>query len=306
MKKDSLLFNYLMVILVMLIWGLNVVILKVLVDELPPLPMTAVRVTIASITAYLFIRMTQSFRRATKNEFLLIVLSAVCGVILHHLLLAVGLQTINASSAALILALVPITTALFATLFLKEAVTRLKFLGFVLAFAGVFFIQGASFTSFNMSTGELVVFISMVAQALGFIFTRKVTVTMDSRQVTAWSMLIGSFGLLILSFVLDFEGVKEITAPHSMYIYVLLIMSAVGATALGYIIYNASIQKVGASNTVVFNNLVPLFGLIFSSIFLNEIITTEQITGFIFIVAGILFGTGYFEYIFSKYRKNKK
>jgi drug/metabolite transporter (DMT)-like permease len=295
-----------MVILVMVIWGLNVVILKVLVSELPPLPMTAIRVTIASITAYLFIRLTQSFRRSTKNELLLIVLSAICGVILHHLLLAIGLTTINASNASLILALVPITTAMFAALFLKEAVTRLKFLGFILAFVGVFFIQGASFTSFNMSKGELIVFISMIAQALGFIFTRKVTVTMDSKQVTAWSMLIGSCGLLILSFILDYDGVQAMLSPKPGYVYTLLIISAFGATALGYIIYNASLQKVGASNTVVFNNLVPLFGLIFSSLFLNEVITMEQITGFIFIVAGIIFGTGYAEYVFLKQRKQYK
>lgn len=302
MNRDSLLFNYLMVVLVMLIWGVNVVILKVLVTELPPLAMTTVRVTIASVAAYFLIRVSSRFRRTTKNELFLIIMSAICGVILHHLLLAVGLTTINASNAALILALVPITTAIFAAIFLKEAVTFLKFIGFVLAFIGVFFIQGASLTEFKISQGELIVFGSMVTQAFGFIFTRKATVTLDSKQVTAWSMLIGSTGLLILSFVLDIDGVGEMLTPKPMFVYLLLLASALGATTLGYIIYNASIQKVGASNTVVFNNLVPLFGLISSVVFLNEVITASEITGFIFIVAGILFGTGYLEYVFSKKR----
>lgn len=178
----------------------------------------------------------------------------------------------------------------------------LKFLGFVLALIGVFFIQGASFSEFVMSKGELIVFISMFAQALGFIFTRKVTITLDSKQVTSWSMIIGSAGLLLLSFVLDFEGVEELASPKPFYIYILLIVSAVGATALGYIIYNSSIQKVGASNTVVFNNLVPFFGLVFSVIFLNEVVSLEQIIGFLFIIIGIIFGTGYAEYKFLKKR----
>lgn len=302
MNKDSVVFNYMMVILVMMIWGLNVVILKVLVDELPPLPMTAVRITIASVTAYLIIKFSYSFRKVTKNELFLIIISAIFGVIIHHLFLAVGLTTINASNAALILALVPVTTALFASIFLGEAVTMLKFLGFVLALIGVFFIQGASFSEFVMSKGELIVFISMFAQALGFIFTRKVTITLGSKQVTSWSMIIGSAGLLLLSFVLDFESVQEIASPKPFYLYILLIVSAVGATALGYIIYNSSIQKVGASNTVVFNNLVPFFGLVFSVIFLNEIVSSEQIIGFFFIIIGIIFGTGYAEYKFFKKR----
>lgn len=304
MNKDSVAFNYMMVILVMMIWGLNVVILKVLVDELPPLPMTAVRITIASVTAYLIIKMSYTFRKVTKNELFLIIISAIFGVIIHHLFLAIGLTTINASNAALILALVPVTTAVFASIFLGEAVTLLKFLGFVLALIGVFFIQGASFSEFVMSKGELIVFISMFAQALGFIFTRKVTITLDSKQVTSWSMIVGSTGLLLLSFVLDFEGVQEIASPNPFYVYILLIVSAVGATALGYIIYNSSIQKVGASNTVVFNNLVPFFGLVFSVIFLNEAVSLEQIIGFLFIIIGIIFGTGYAEYKFLK-RRNK-
>ncbi|WP_250129862.1 EamA family transporter [Jeotgalicoccus sp. WY2] len=64
-------------------------------------------------------------------------------------------------------------------------------------------------------------------------------------------------------------------------------------TGFGYIIYNSAIQQIGAGQTVIFNNFVPFFGVVFSVIFLNEMITASQVIGFIFVVIGVLFGTGY-------------
>jgi EamA domain-containing membrane protein RarD len=60
-------------------------------------------------------------------------------------------------------------------------------------------------------------------------------------------------------------------------------------------VFNAAIQQIGAGQTAIFNNFVPFFGLLFAVLFLNETITTYQLIGFLFIVAGVLFGTGYIE-----------
>lgn len=75
------------------------------------------------------------------------------------------------------------------------------------------------------------------------------------------------------------------------------------ATGVGYIVFNAAIQQIGAGQTAIFNNFVPFFGLVFSALFLNETITASQLIGFVFIVAGVLFGTGYIEKLRDKKHK---
>lgn len=77
-------------------------------------------------------------------------------------------------------------------------------------------------------------------------------------------------------------------------------MSGIVSTGVGYIVFNAAIQQIGAGQTAIFNNFVPFFGLVFSALFLNETITTSQLFGFVFIVAGVLFGTGYTEKLWAK------
>lgn len=80
---------------------------------------------------------------------------------------------INASNASLILALVPLTTAILAFLFLGEQLTKLRMIGFILALTGVFFIQGGSFSNMQLSQGELILFIAMFVQAISFIFVKR-------------------------------------------------------------------------------------------------------------------------------------
>ncbi|MCY9063034.1 DMT family transporter [Bacillus inaquosorum] len=299
MNQKRLLLTYGLVFFVTAIWGLNLVIIKVLVEDLPPQTMTAFRIMMAGITALIMIVLGKSFRRLSKKEWIYTLLGMLFGVILHHSLIAVGLTMIDASNASLILALVPLTTAILAVLFLGEQLTKLRVLGFILALTGVFFIQDGSFSNMQLSQGELIIIIAMFVQAISFIFVKKATETLDSKQVTTIMYLAGSIGLLIISFITEPGGVNEMTSA-SLFTYFLFIVSGLVATGIGYIVFNAAIQRIGAGQTAIFNNFVPFFGLVFSAIFLNETITTSQLIGFVFIVAGVLFGTGYIGRLWAK------
>ncbi|MCY8518616.1 DMT family transporter [Bacillus atrophaeus] len=302
MNQKRLLLTYGLVFFVTAIWGLNLVIIKVLVEDLPPQTMTAFRIMMAGITALIIIVLGKSFRRLSKKEWIYTLLGMLFGVILHHSLIAVGLTMIDASKASLILALVPLTTAILAVLFLGEQLTKLRVLGFILALTGVFFIQGGSFSNMQLSQGELILIIAMFVQAISFIFVKKATETLDSKQVTTIMYLAGSIGLLIISFINEPGGVSEMTSA-SIFTYFLFIVSGLVATGIGYIVFNAAIQQIGAGQTAIFNNFVPFFGLVFSALFLNETITASQLIGFMFIAAGVLFGTGYIEKLRDKKHK---
>ncbi|RLQ84908.1 DMT family transporter [Planomicrobium sp. Y74] len=302
MNQRQLLLTYGSVFLVTAIWGLNMVIIKVLVEDLPPQTMTAFRIMMAGVTALIIIVLGKSFRRLSKREWIYTLLGMLFGVVLHHLLIAVGLTMIDASNASLILALVPLTTAILAVLFLGEQLTKLRIIGFILALIGVFFIQGGSFGDMQLSQGELLLFIAVLVQAISFIFVKKATATMDSKQITTIMYLVGSIGLLIISLITEPEGLRQMTSA-SPFTYFLFIVSGVVATGVGYIVFNAAIEKIGAGQTAIFNNFVPFFGLVFSALFLSETITIPQLIGFVFIVSGVLFGTGYIERVWVNRRR---
>lgn len=304
MKQQSLMLTYGLVFLITAIWGLNVVFLKVLVENLPPQTMTAFRIMIAGITAIIIVYFAKSLRALSVREWLYTAFGMIFGVILHHLTLALGLMTTAASTGSLILSLVPLATAVLGVIFLGEQLTKMRVLGFILALAGVFFIQGGSFSGLKLSQGELLLFTSMFAQAISFIFIKKATATLDSKAVTAIMNLAGSVGLLLIAFIAEPDGLSNMTSA-SLGVYIVLFTSGIVATGIGHMVFNSAIQKIGASKTAIFNNFVPFFGVLFSVIFLNEMIEPAQLIGFVFIVTGVLFGTGYIERVWMK-RQSKK
>ena len=294
MDKKQLLKNYALVFLVMTLWGMNLVIIKTLVADLPPQTMTAFRILLAGVTASAVILLRKNYRSLTKKEGLYIFFGMLFGVVMHQSLMAYGLGLIHASEASLILALLPLTTAVLAVLHLGEKMTPLRALGFILALIGVFFIQGGSFHTLGFSLGEVIIFIAMFVQAASFIIIKKATATVDSKQVTALMNLGGALSLLIISYIVEPQGISQMTSAPP-FTYFLFFFSGIVISGGGHLIFNASIQKIGAAQTAVFNNFVPFFGLVFSSLFLNETISLYQSLGFLFIVSGVLFGTGYIE-----------
>ncbi|WP_332630240.1 DMT family transporter [Halalkalibacter flavus] len=304
MKEKSLLFTYGIVFFVMIIWGLNVVMLKVLVEAFPPITMTVFRIMAAGVATAAIILGSRIMRKLTKKEWKYTLLGALFGVIAHHYFLAMGLTMTNASNAVLILALLPLSTSILAVIFLGDRLTRWRIVGIGLGFIGVLFIQGGGGDR-AISLGEMYIFIAMFVQAISFIYIKKATATLDSKQMTSMMLLIGSVGLLVISFLLEPGSFgRMIGAPLG--VYVIFFVSAIVATAVGHFLFNAAIQKIGAGQTAIFNNFVPFFGLISSAIFLNEQVYWYQTFGFIFIVVGVLFGTGYIENAWMKQKTISK
>ncbi|MBP3950668.1 DMT family transporter [Bacillus suaedae] len=300
MKQQSVLFTYGLVFFVMILWGVNVVMLKVLVDTFPATTMTSFRIMTAGIAATAILLVTRNMRRLTAKEWKYTILGTVFGVVAHHFFLAEGLTQTGASNAVLILALLPLTTSVLAILMLGDRLTKWRFLGIVLAFIGVLFIQGGA-GSWSIDRGELYIFVAMLVQAISFIYIKKATATLDSRQMTGMMLLIGSLGLFGVSLLLEPGGTQAMVgAPLS--VYVIFFISAIFATAVGHFLFNGAIERIGAGQTAIFNNFVPFFGLLSSSIFLKEQIYWYQTFGFLFIVIGVLFGTGYVERAILKRR----
>ncbi|MCE7791938.1 DMT family transporter [Salipaludibacillus sp. CUR1] len=296
--------TYSLLMMVMVIWGLNVVAVKYLVEHLPPIMMQGTRIGLAGICALAVLYFLKDLRKLTKKEWALTSLAALFGQIGHHSLLAVGLVDTTASNASLILGLIPLTTAVFAIIFLGDQLTKLRFIGIVSGFTGVSFVvinpgQGMG----GISPGDLFVFLSMLSQAVSFIIIKKATATLSSKQMTGMMLLIGSVSLIVISFIIE-PGSADNMVISDHLVWIVFLSSAILATGLGHILFNAAIQNIGAGQTAIFNNFVPFFALIGSFFLLGEAVYVTQLAGFIFIVAGVLLGTGYIEQVWLN-RKRK-
>ncbi|MCM3116000.1 DMT family transporter [Neobacillus sp. MER 74] len=298
---------YMLLVFVMATWGLNVIATKIIVTAFMPETITALRVFTAGICVFIILGFFKKVRLPSRKEFRYIFFACLFNVVCHHFFLSLGLLKTSATNGGLILGLGPLLTTIVAFFLLGTRITLIRLLGIIMGFMGVTFIVlfGNAGVS-TVSSGDIYVFLAIFAQAFSFSLIKKCSETLDPRLMTGYMLVIGSVILFIISRFTEPNGLKEIS-HGSVSVWMIFFASAIIATALGHMIYNNAIGKVGVAESAIFINFNPFFALIGAVIFLDEQITASQIFGFIFILAGVLFGSGAFEEFLSqsKHKKNQ-
>gem|GEM_PF-263079 len=297
---------YMLLVFVMATWGLNVIATKIIVTTFMPETITALRVFTAGICVFIILSFLKKVRLPSKKEFRYIFFACFFNVVCHHFFLSLGLLKTSATNGGLILGLGPLLTTIVAFFLLGTRITLIRLLGITMGFMGVTFIvifgnDGIS----SVSSGDIYVFLAIFSQALSFSLIKKCSDTLDPRLMTGYMLVIGSVILFIISCFTEPNGLKEIS-HGSVSVWMIFFASAIMATAVGHMIYNNAIGKVGVAESAIFINFNPFFALIGAVIFLDEQITASQIFGFIFILVGVLFGSGAYEEFLSQSKQKKK
>lgn len=297
---------YFILFCIMIAWGFNVVATKVLVANFMPVTMTSARIFVAGVFVFIILSMMKKVRNLTKKEYFFVFIGSLLNVVGHHSLLAVGLTQTSASNGGVILGLGPLFTAILAFLFLGNRLTGIRVLGFILGITGVSFVvlQGSDGLS-GVSTGDLYIFLSILSQALSFIVISKVSKTIDPRLMTGYMLIIGSIILFGISLFLEPTGINSLLNQQNVNVWAIFFASAVIATALGHMLYNYAIGKVGPGEASIFINLNPFFALVGAALFLGEKIGLTHIVGFMFILFGVVFGSGALEEILQKQKEKR-
>lgn len=294
---------YLLLILVMMIWGFNVPLIKILVTAFEPVTITAFRIFTASLVVFLILWKMGKVHWPAIYHWKFILGGGLFNVFFHHLFLGLGAAETSAVHTGIILGLGPILTALMAVLIFRRGISVIRVLGFITGTAGVLVTVlggGAGLSGFVI--GDLYIFLSISAQAFSFILVSRAARDMDPLLLTGYMQLFGSFGLFIASFFMEPAGLPSLRNVN-MTMVVVFILSAVGATAIGHLVYNNTITKIGPAEAAIFLNLNTFFSIVGSAVILGEPIYYYHWLGLLLIVPGVLMGSGALEELIRKRRR---
>src|SRR5699024_2276920 len=121
-------------------------------------------------------------RLPTKEEWKTIFYITIFNVALHHTLLAIGLTRTSGVNAGIILGAAPLMTMILSIIILRERLSRLRLIGFVLGFTGIIITSLAGADGIgSFSSGDVMIFLSIFVQAFSFILISKLNPTFDPR-----------------------------------------------------------------------------------------------------------------------------
>lgn len=296
---------YAIMVLTMLLWGANVSLIKLLINDIPPLVMQGTRIFVAGITLFIILLVWKKQIIYKEMPWKWLLLACFLGVVAHHSLLATGMQETTTIKTSLILGLAPLITAIIAVLTRSSSLTVLSFCGFVIGFVGIVVAVVDNVSEvFNVVAGDFLVLASIIAQAISFFVIRRITLTIPPLVVTAYLLTIGSLFLMVISLITNPASFK-VFANLDVTLWGIFIFSAVFATAIGHSMYNSMIKKIGTAETAIFTNLSTIFALIGAAVIIGEEMHMSQVVGCLLIVIGVLIGTGGIEEWIRKRKQHR-
>ena len=266
-------------------WGLSFPAISVGLEHLPPLLFAAFRYDTAAILLLGYaVATTDSWRPVGRNN-LEAVLWGGLFLVAGNGLLFIGQQTVPGGVAAILQALVPILTALWALLLLGERLSLVGSVGVGLGFLGVGLIVQPDPN--NLLAGDTVSRLIIVGQvisvSLGGVLIDRAAPSMERVAMTGWAMLLGGVVLHALSLGAGEALPGSVPAPAALGAILYL---GVFSTALAFVIYFTILEKRGAFETSLVAYLVPVIATVAGIALLGESVGVLSVLGFVVVFAG--------------------
>ena len=270
-------------------WAFAFPVIKIGLTELSPVNLTIMRLFITCIVfSLVFILFKKKFTALRKKDILPIFLLGFLGIIIYHLGLNYGEQYISASVSSLIIATIPIFTAVFATIFLGEKITLKIAFGIILSLIGVILIStlGSNETSIKIQYvyGALGVVVASLVAAGYTIAGKKLLKRYSPLSLTFYAFIFGSIGLL------PFIGSSLfIEVANMSYVgWASVIFLSIFPTIIGYVFWYVALEVKDASKLGVYLYFIPVLSTIISYFILDEKITLFFVLGGTLVLIGLI------------------
>ena len=282
---------YILLILTSIIWGGTWPLGRWLVSEevggatIPPFMIAVIRYFLAVICFFIILRFKEGTLNLqfAKEHWKILALMGLFSVTIYQAGYLIGEIFTSASDASIMVATNAVWVIILSSFFLKtERFAWRKMVGSLLAFMAVVIVVGFS-PNINVSNrilGDIMILLAAFGYAtytvISRFFINKTRENTESYQPSSiWIMTwVSLFGFLIttpIALIISPEYLIPaiyLTIPPRVWIGIsyLAFISTIGA----YTFYLEGVKRLNASRAAIFQALVPLFGVIFSTIFLQE------------------------------------
>jgi drug/metabolite transporter (DMT)-like permease len=200
-----------------------------------------------------------------------------------------GIARSSATNAALLIIAEPVSIMLLGPLVLGERLTRRESLGAVLSVIGAVLVvldgvPGVTYTLAPHWRGDLLLVLSGLAYASYTLIGRDVLGRRRPLDVTARSIVWGAAAMAPLAVAEWQVGSRPVLSAAAVIgsLYLGLVI-----TALGYLLWNWALARVGAARAAVFITVQPIAGALLGVLWLHEPLTRFTLAGGALIVAGL-------------------
>lgn len=289
-----------LLLLMVLIWGANFSVIKRAFEEMPPQPFNALRMVIASVVFLAAIAIAKRLARrgdavssvlhtpnplTTRDRIDLVWLGLV-GHFGYQFFFVGGVSLTSASNAALIVGATPAVLAVVSALMGRERISRLHWAGAAISALGIYLVvgHGASFGGTTLR-GDLLVICSVACWVTFTLGAASLIKRHSPLYVTGMTMVFGGIPYVVMALP---QILRVPWADVSTWTRSALVLSALLALNLAYVIWYMGVQRLGPARTSIYSNGVPIVAMAVATVWLGEPLTGTKVAGAAAVLSGVL------------------
>ncbi|MDY3791355.1 MAG: DMT family transporter [Oscillospiraceae bacterium] len=221
-----------------------------------------------------------------RREAPLLLSFALVNTTLHYLFSYIGLSYIPSSRSTILDSMGGFLLIILSCLiFDDDTFSKTKVIGCLLGFCGIAVINiapiGTLFSDISFM-GDGMILLNACCAAGGGLITRLISKKMDMLAATGYGMGIGG---LLLIFTGIFTGIQHSWNMTAKGVAIVISLILISAVCFG--IYNMLLAYHPISKVAIYNALIPVFGVIFSALLLNEPFMWQYAAAGLLVASGI-------------------
>ena len=261
-------------VLLAAIWGGSFLFVRMAVDAIGPLWLTQLRVGLAAIAMMIYAR-AAGFELNLAQNWRAYVVIGVLNTALPWGLYAWAGTHINASYMAILNASAPWFGAICGAIWLDENLTWRKTLGLALGVLGVSLLVG--FGPIAVSTEVVLAALACIGAcacyALAGVYAKKRAGKIAPRALTVGNLVAASI------VVMPFVPAPPPAAAFTWQVTLAVLGISLLCSAAAYLLYFRLIANIGPTRTFTVTYLIPVFGILWGALFLDEPVGLSTLAG---------------------------
>jgi len=289
MKKAV--FSWSLLLLCNMMWALQFTCIKLTQDQVGPYFTVWGPILLATLLLLPFA--LRDFRKSGKQlkDISVFIQLALLGAFPAQVLMTWGTQYSQASNAAILTLALPVITAVFAFLLLKEKMNRVRWLSFGIAIIGVLLCSTGDIQQVNMGSryalGNVLIFLAIVGNAYYNVGIKKIAERYTETEMVFYTYVV--LVLLLTPLVLYYEPemFKRIGSFTSQ-TWLGLALLTFFHNFLSMILFFKALKSLDAIQVALSNYLITFLGLPIAAIWLGERLNNWAIVGGVLVLLSTL------------------
>ena len=273
--------NWILLILLGAVWGSAFMFIKISADDFGPILLVNLRLLLAGALFLPFL-LRKKYLAHFRSHFPGILILSIFSNAFPFTMFSYASLGATSNMLGILNGTTAFMTMVVAYFWLKESITPKQIFGIILGFLGILVLVNPANGSATLGASGFAL-VGALSYSFSGVYIQKYQLKANKFVLIGWAMLFGGLLLTPLSF---FNLPDQM--PDNNAIAALLWLGIV-STGIAYLGYIRLIEQIGAVRTSTVTYLLPVFSIIWGSIFLQEKITWIIFGGFIFVMIGMYF-----------------